>query len=203
MSMDQELIKPEKTSSPRRFSFLARFLLGAIIFVGFAWLMSAIRTKDESPKIDSSEEKISQVEELRYGNPEVVVDGENKYKFGTVTWTFEPQPVGENGVGSTRVRLKIVDFKRNNTVIDVAGYRLGTYKGTCDFVDEEVYAVSIPDRNALSFAQCWFAGSGRQLGVFQEGPMMVVKSRMIAEEDDGFEEMVPILTIDMRKIVQP
>jgi hypothetical protein len=33
--------------------------------------------------------------------------------------------------------------------------------------------------------------------------MMVVKSRMIAEEDDGFEEMVPILTIDMRKIVQP
>jgi hypothetical protein len=125
------------------------------------------------------------------------------YTLGSVEWVFEKQDVGEDGAPSTRVRLKLVDFKRDTTPIDVALYRLGTYRGECESFDVFGNARAVPDAGALAFAQCWWDASGRQLAVFQEDQKLVVKVRSVSEDDEQLAELTPILTIDIPTIVQP
>lgn len=189
-------------SQPRRVSGLAKFIFVGLGVLCLVWLVTALTEKEAVTGTNNPESSVGDVDDLRYATPAPVLDGDTRYTLGTLAWVFEPQAEDEAGVTTTRIRLKLVDFKRNDVPIDVAQYRLGVYRGSCDVVDEEVYAASVPDRNSLTFAQCWFAGSGKQLGVFQEGPLLVVKARMIAEEDERFAELEPILTIDMRTIIQ-
>lgn len=131
-----------------------------------------------------------------------VIDGAHTYTFDGLMWVFEPQPTDENGAPITRVRLKIEGFTRNGVPIDVALYRLGTYRGDCRSYEDmpEGYALPIP--GSLAFTQCWFAGGGRQLAVFQEGGALVVKVRTVSEEEAQPEPLTTILTIDLTKIVQ-
>lgn len=189
-------------TQPRRVSGLAKFIFVGLGVILCVWLVTAFTEKDTALESGDRAREVGDVEDLRYAQPVAVTDESHRYTLGTIVWVFEPQGDDESGLPATRIRLKLVDFKRDNVPIDVAQYRLGVYRGSCDVVDEEVYAASVPDRNALSFAQCWFAGAGKQLGIFQEGPLLIVKARMIAEEDERFADLEPILTIDMRTIVQ-
>lgn len=125
-----------------------------------------------------------------------VVTGNVQYSLGGVHWVFEPQTVDESGAPTTRVRLQLDNFKRNNSPIEVGLYRLGTYRGAC--ADH-----AAPELAALAVAQCDWSGVARQLAVFQEGSDLVVKVRSVAADGARTDALTPILTIDLTSIVQP
>lgn len=132
-----------------------------------------------------------------------VVDGDKTYTLEKLTWVFEDQAPDESGAPTTRVRLKFNGLKRNEVPIEVGLYRLGTYHGSCTSSEDMPDGYVALDATAVAFAQCRFAGGGRQLAVFQEGNYIVVKVRTVAEEDVRPAPLVPILTVDITKIVQP
>lgn len=132
-----------------------------------------------------------------------VNDGGNVYTIDGLGWVFEPQTIDESGAPTTRVRLRLEGFKRSGVPIDVALYRLGTYRGECQVFDAAKGEPVPPAEHALSFAQCWWQDGGRQLGVYQEGDNLVVKVRSVSAVSSDLEGMVPILTIDIAKVVQP
>lgn len=141
-------------------------------------------------------------EASRQASIATVIDGEHVYSLGGLEWVFEPQAEDEAGAVATRVRLRLKDFERDGRPIDVALYRLGTYRGTCQSLEQMPKAFVPPEKDALAFAQCWFAGAGRQLMVFQSGDVLLIKIRMIAEEDERLEPLSTILSIDLTKIIQ-
>lgn len=132
-----------------------------------------------------------------------ITDGDTEYQIGALAWIFEPQGVDEAGLPLTRVRLKLEDFKKNGNAISVGAYRLGSYRGECkEFVpilDEQ----KPKEAGVLAFAQCQIQESGRQLAVFQDGPILLVKSRSFGGSIDTNTPLTTILTIDVTKIVQP
>lgn len=131
-----------------------------------------------------------------------IVDGDKTYTLDRLSWVFEEQSPDETGAPTTRVRLKFEGLKRNGVPIDVGLYRLGTYHGDCKSFEDMPSGYVLPEPTAVAFAQCWFAGGGRQLVVFQEGNTVVVKVRTVGEEDTEPAPLVPILSVDITKIVQ-
>jgi hypothetical protein len=132
-----------------------------------------------------------------------VVDGDKTYTLESLVWVFEPQGADENGAPNTRVRLQLKGFKRNDVPIDVALYRLGTYRGECQSSAPVAGEPVPPTPHALAMAQCWWDTGGRQLGVYQEGNALVVKVRSVTSDSAELAPAVPILTIDLTKVVQP
>ena len=131
-----------------------------------------------------------------------VTDGDKTYTLEKLAWVFEDQNPDESGAPITRVRLKLEGFKRNEVPIDVGLYRLGTYRGSCTSSVDMPAGYVVSDTGAAAFARCWFAGGGRELAVFQEGNYIVAKVRTVGEEDAQPAPFVPILTVDITKIVQ-
>ncbi len=172
-------------------------LIGAVVIVGGYLLLTPSSPKDTQ----QSDEDQQAVPITAVMTP--IVDADKTYALAGLSWVFEKQEAGEDGAPSTRVRLKLDGLKRNETPIDVALYRLGTYRGECESFDVFGNARAVPDLNALAFAQCWWENAGRQLAVFQEGNQLVVKVRSVSEDDEQLGELTPILTIDVPSIVQP
>jgi len=172
-------------------------LVAAVVIIGGYLLLTPSKPVDEV--LDGKDQEPVPVVSAMMP----VVDGDKTYTLGGLEWVFEPQDAGEGGVPSTRVRLKLANLKRNQTPIDVALYRLGTYRGECESFDVFDNARAVPDEGALAFAQCWWDNAGRQLVVFQEGDDLIVKVRSITEDDEQLSELSPILTISIPKIVQP
>ncbi len=119
------------------------------------------------------------------------------YTVGDLQWVFEPQAIDEAGAPTTRVRLRLHDFRRDQQPIEVGLYRLGTYRGVCA-------AQSDADRaritGALAALRCSHEGNDRELAVFQEEDRLIVKAR--ATHGAGTEAFAPILTIDIAEIVE-
>ncbi len=134
--------------------------------------------------------------------PSAVIAGAYTYQLGGLGWVFEPQSTDETGAPTTRVRMELKGFMRNSIPIEVALYRLGTYHGDCKAYEDMPEGYELPTPGALAFAQCWFAGGGRQLAVFQEGNNLVVKVRTVDEEESEPQPLSAILTIDLTKVVQ-
>lgn len=169
----------------------------AVIIVGGYFLLTPSQPAEgDQPLIEPPQLPVVSVM-----NP--VLDGDKKYTLGGLEWVFEEQSVGEDGTASTRVRLRLVDFKRNDVPVEVALYRLGTYRGECESFDVFDNARAVPDEGALAFAQCWLDGTGRQLVVFQEDKNLVVKVRSVSEDDEQLAALTPILTIAVPAIIQP
>jgi hypothetical protein len=188
-------------SAPRRVSMVAKVAIGIIVFVALAWVLSALRAKSpsETPVVD--EETATSTPPVTYAAFIPVTDGAKVYTLEGVEFVFEPQVIDEQGMPSTRIRLQLNGFKRNGVPIEVARYRLGTYRGECAQIDPETYANSSAERDALGFAACNYEGVGRQLAVFQEGKELVVKVRSVTE-DASAEPMFAITRIDVTAIVQ-
>jgi hypothetical protein len=77
-------------------------------------------------------------------------------------------------------------------------YDLGTYEGTCaDMVTSSWELLE----NEIAGAICWFAGGGREIGMFQRDGELVVVVGDIEEgtaETEGFREnFSKVLTLDM------
>ena len=196
----QEIIV--EPSQPRRASFLVKTVLGIVIFIGLAWGLSALREKPPQQFVENelSETAISSANSYSLFQP--IAAGGEKYTLEGVDWSFEDQGATEQGLPITKVRLQLIGLKRGSVAIDVAKYRLGTYRGSCASVDPVVYSSSTADRGALAFAECRFGGVGRQLGVFQGGNFLLVKARADEKEGGMNDQMTKILTIDVPNIVE-
>lgn len=131
-----------------------------------------------------------------------VTSGTDTYTLEKVNWVFEEQSADESGAPTNRARLQLVNLKRADTPIEVGLYRLGTYRGTCA-------ATTLPagddlslGGNLLGSAQCTWADASRQLVAVQDGANVVIKLRSVTPTDTVPAAFVPILTIDVSKIVQ-
>ncbi len=189
----------QNDSQPRRVSMLGKFVVGVVVFVAIAWVLSALRTKAPENSLVTETDNASSTEAV-YSSFAPVTAAGTTYSLGGVSFLFEPQSAEDAGVPSTRVRLKLNDVKRNGSAFDVASYRLGTYRGECSAVSADAYLSSSAEKGALAFAACNYQGSGRQLAVFQEGQKIVVKARTITEDGVQIEAMTPILYIDLNNI---
>ncbi len=208
----QEHAKPVKASEhiartgsqPRRVSGIVKVIIGIIVFVAIAWVLSALRTKTpDSSLVTDSTDTASSTEMSAYAQTTPIVDGTMTYELGGVSFLFEPQVSDENNMLSTRIRLQLDNLTRNTVPIEVASYRLGTYRGQCSQVDADTYAMSSADKGALAFASCNYEGTGRQLAAFQEGKNIVVKARTVTENGSAQSDpMTQIISIDVTKIVQ-
>jgi hypothetical protein len=184
-------------SLPRRASLLVKFVVSILVIMGVAWFVSALREKKE---VLSEKENISQT--FNYPEFESVTSGGKEYSLGGVEFVFEPEQPNEQGEITTRVRLKINDFKRDGAPIEVGRYRLGTYRGECEQFDGSVYmTMSSVDPGALAFAQCVHDGIVRRLAVFQEDNNLVVKTRSLVEERE-VAGLVQILSVDVTEIIK-
>lgn len=125
----------------------------------------------------------------------VNVDGA-LYTLRGVSWVFEAQAADENGAPATRVRLRLNGFERNNSPIDVALYRLGTYRGACA-------DAAVIDPAMLALAECRSGDVVRQLAAFQDDRLITVQARTVSEYGLPREEFVPILSIDLAEIIAP
>jgi hypothetical protein len=132
----------------------------------------------------------------------ITIDG-STYSLEGFEWIFEPQSLDESGASTTRVRLKLTGLKRNDSPIDVATYRLGTYRGECQSFDATKGEALAPTADALSFAECIWNGTNRQLVVYQEGETLVIKARSLSESGVESQPLTTILTIDIARIIQP
>jgi hypothetical protein len=132
-----------------------------------------------------------------------IIAGADTYALDGFEWIFEPQALDESGAVTTRVRLKLSGLKRNNSPIEVATYRLGTYRGDCQSFDATKGEALAPTKDALSFAECVWNGTNRQLVVYQEGEALVVKARSLGENGVESQPLTTILTIDIPRIIQP
>ena len=144
---------------------------------------------------------------LALGSGEYMFRYQNdSYEFDGVFFDFldlssiSMAPIFEGAPPTIQVRMFFKNFKRNGASIDLAGFRLGIYQGSCNEVE------SIPELGShgefLGAVQCWWAGIGKQIAVFQEGKFVKAKIRTIAEEDQAVEPLQDLTVIDMSQLVQ-
>lgn len=64
-------------------------------------------------------------------------------------------------------------------------YDAGTYAGTCREVKLGTLGIlgEKSDNHEMSRVQCWFAGSGDEIGIFQEGGKLLIKAGELGEGD--------------------
>lgn len=96
-------------------------------------------------------------------------------------WTFTETEADVNGIPHTIVNLIV---NENPRVV-------GTYPGSCHEVPagEKGVMSELADPGEVSRVQCWFAGGGNEIGVFEEGNNRVIKVGELGEgnaETTGF-----------------
>lgn len=196
----------QQGNQPRRMGAATKVIGGILIFIVIAWVLSALREKpDGSLVVEDGEgtEVSTSTTPISTGvsaSAVSVLDGAFTYTLDGVSFVFEPQAADENGV-STRVRLQINGLKRNGFPIDVARYRMGTYRGTCSELSTGAVSEFAP--TALSAASCQFNGMTRQLATSQQGNNLVTQLRTLNEDGEQVEMPVQISSIDITQIVQP
>lgn len=101
----------------------------------------------------------------------VEVGGTTSTKIG-IAWKFDV--LGEDATGMPHTRVTLL--------VSGEPYEIGTYSGTCN----EVGASGGIDGTGLiegevAAAQCYFAGGGEEIGVFEENGKIFVKEGVIDE----------------------
>lgn len=95
----------------------------------------------------------------------------------TYAWNIAETEQDESGISRTTVSI----------VVNGRSQEIGTYTGSCYqvAVGEAGVLGEQADENELSRVQCWFAGGGDEIGLFNENKKMVVK---VGELSEGSEE---------------
>ena len=90
-------------------------------------------------------------------------------------WSFAESEPNAEGIPYTTISLTV----NGNTRV------VGKYTGSCHVVEAgQTGILSEPaDPGEISRAQCWFAGGGDEVGVFEEDGKTVVKSGELGEGD--------------------
>lgn len=99
------------------------------------------------------------------------IDYHKSASFESYAWDFEA--LGEDrGVPRTEVALKVgPDY-----------HTIGTYAGTCFDMKGSSWVM---DADEIAGAICWWAGGGKEIGVYREGDTYVIKA---GDLDEGTAE---------------
>ncbi|HBD25005.1 MAG: hypothetical protein A2566_00415 [Candidatus Zambryskibacteria bacterium RIFOXYD1_FULL_40_13] len=102
-------------------------------------------------------------------------------QIASPTWEFVLDESGE--MPKTQV----------NVVWGEKKYDAGIYTGTCVQMAPE--SVDVELKEAISYSQCWFAGAGNQIAIFEDGGKLSIKSRTIEEESTTAQPFVLLLDL--------
>ena len=93
------------------------------------------------------------------------------------SWDFAQSALDSNGVPHTTITMTYMSKV----------YPVGTYIGTChELLASEVGILNDkPDMNEVARVQCWFAGSGDEIGVFKENGKSSIKAGQLGEGEEG------------------
>lgn len=110
------------------------------------------------------------------------VDAENVFATSTdstAQWQWQFEPMGErDGIPKTNVML-------NN---GGTSYVIGTMDGSCFDILQSEWPL-LADQGEFAGAICWWAGGGKEIGVFSDGGRALIKVGEIEEgtaEEEGF-----------------
>lgn len=97
----------------------------------------------------------------------------------TYKWTFVYSEADDKEIPHTKVTL---NYRGES-------HSLGNYEGSCKevLVNELGIFEEKADPGEIARIQCWFAGSGDEIGVFQEGQSIVVKAGELGEAGSNGE----------------
>lgn len=122
-------------------------------------------------------------------SPETAPEAQGKR--AAYEWQFIEQGEDASGMPRTAVRFKV-----EGNFLDV-----GTYSGSCREVaaGEPTLTGEAAETGVVTRAQCWFAGAGDEIYVFENGPRVTVRvvevSEGSAEEPASRGEMRTVLEI--------
>lgn len=150
--------------------------------------------------------KEAAVEETTTGNQtkpmEAVIDGEFTYRFEGIDWQFETADEEGVGIPITRVNMMFENFTRRDGAPYVSfgnPYKFGIYEGLCSEVEALDFDTEVEAGIPLGFVECVWQEEGTQIALFQEGNIIVAKSRQIQSEDGLFKR---VSSIDLTTVVQ-
>jgi hypothetical protein len=91
-----------------------------------------------------------------------------------ITWAYLEASSTDPAMPMTKV----------SAVIDGNGYTVGTFAGSCTAIDSSggIDGKGLQP-NEIAATQCWFAGGGDEIGVFQENGKLVIKKGELGEGD--------------------
>ena len=96
----------------------------------------------------------------------------------SVAWSFTD--AGEDSLGNPRTKVTVT--------LDGKAMDAGTFTGSCSEIGADGF-MGFDGKGLMqgevSGAQCWFAGAGDEIGVFEEGGRLVVKVGEIGEAEEG------------------
>jgi hypothetical protein len=102
-----------------------------------------------------------------------------------IAWGFDSVPVEDGQHPITKVTLRVKDKE----------YDAGSYDGTCARITEPTQLLE----GEIAGVLCWFAGTGDEVGVFEEDNKFVVKHGEVEEpneESQGFRgNFAPLFTL--------
>lgn len=118
------------------------------------------------------------------------VGHDRQVTFPEFSWQFVEAGTADDGF----VPLTAITLQTSSG----GSYALGTYEGTCADMVTSSWELS---ENEIAGAICWFAGGGKEIGVFQKNDELVVMVGDIEEgtaETEGFRgNFSEVLTLDM------
>ena len=149
---------------------------------------------------DGADPNITVASSKHSKTPQLVIKDGESYSFSAISWIFSELESGVADIPQTAIRINLDNFSRSGSMIDLDTFRLGQHHGICSEIEE----ISAPSTNGsmLSSAQCWWAGKGVQIAVFQKDNLIITKMRQIAEDDIIPSPLQDISTIDITSLIQ-
>lgn len=122
------------------------------------------------------------------------------YGLADVAWVFTQTKEGD-GFVAPRVSARIQPIgvtRPDGRKLEVATWRLGEYDGSC----AEIAKPADEKEEALGYAQCWWAGGGKQFRASREGNVLRVDVRDVDEMESAPALFKQLVVIDLAAIVK-
>ncbi len=142
--------------------YLIAFLI-IICCIGLYVYFTNAQTKGDSLLVDKKEMSSEGINSCPDGLPPQAT---------AYHWSFENVPEGVDGIPHTKVTLQVDEScgeGSKSVVVNSDKFNIGTYEGSCNEIQQGEKGVTgeYADRTERSRVQCWFAGGGNEIGVYQ------------------------------------
>ena len=136
-------------------------IITAVVIVSLAYLTFVAATKKNEPEVANDMK----------ANEAVPVN------TNTYVWKFEDMGTDANSMPTTKVTL----------TVNGKSYDAGSYSGSCVEVKAGAMGVTgeLADAGEVSRVQCWFAGGGNEVGVYDIDGKVVLKVGEVGEGEVG------------------
>lgn len=153
----------------------------------------------EKPETTPTEdEQAAALEDATTGGGASVLGG--VYGLSGVDWVFAQTKEGD-GMNPPRVSARIQPLgvtRPDGRKIEVATWRLGEYDGSCASITKPADEKG----EALGYAQCWWAGGGKQFRAVRDGNILRVDVRDVDEMEEAPATFKQLVVIDLAAIVK-